>query len=90
MATYGIAIKDTTEDQFMATEASHVDTEALRQQLTEIRDSLSPVLEETGAPFRLSEMEIALTLDARGKVLFIGEAGVEASITLTFSRPDGK
>jgi hypothetical protein len=86
MGTYGIAIAESGTD--WPTGAGHVDTDKLREDLAEIRDSLSPVLEEEpGNKLALSELEIGLTLSAEGKLLFIATAGVEATITLTFSRP---
>ena len=63
-----------------------VDTDDLREQLAQIRNSLDPLLSDEGAGLSLSEITIALTLSASGKILFISESGVEASITLTFSR----
>jgi hypothetical protein len=36
--------------------------------------------------FRLSEVEVALGFDARGKLAFIAEAGVEATVTVRFQR----
>jgi|SRR4051812_33614135 hypothetical protein len=36
--------------------------------------------------FRLSEVEVALGFDARGKLAFIAEAGVEATVTVRFER----
>lgn len=87
MGTYGIAIGQQA-DAAPRWGGGEVDTAELRQQLADIRDALAPVLEDDGgAALRLSSLEIGLTLSASGKVLFIAEAGVEATITLTFSRP---
>jgi len=36
--------------------------------------------------FRLSEVEVGLGFDARGKLAFIAEAGVEATVTVRFER----
>jgi hypothetical protein len=84
VATFGIATRPTV-DAF-GTDAPSIDTNDLRNQLEEIRDSLDPLLSETGRALSLTSVDIALTLSASGKVLFIAEGGVEASITLTFSR----
>jgi hypothetical protein len=85
VATFGIATR-TTADAFGTDREPTVDTDALRDQLEEIRDSLDPLLSDTGRALSLSSVDVALTLSASGKVLFIAEGGVEASITLTFSR----
>lgn len=36
--------------------------------------------------FRLGEIEVELGFDARGKLAFIAEAGVEATVTVRFER----
>ena len=36
--------------------------------------------------FRLTEVEVGLGFDARGKLAFIAEAGVEATVTVKFER----
>jgi hypothetical protein len=80
VATFGIATRTTLDAP------PTIDTDDLREQLAEIRDSLDPLLSDSGRDLSLSSVDIALTLSASGKVLFIAEGAVEASITLTFSR----
>jgi hypothetical protein len=80
VATFGVATR-TTADR-----PPTVDTDDLRDQLKQIRNSLDPLLSDPGAGLSLDSVDIGLTLSASGKVLFIGETGVEASITLTFTR----
>ena len=80
MATFGIATRTTADTP------PKIDPDDLRRQLEQIRDSLDPLLHDPSTGLSLNSVEIGLTLSASGKVLFIGEAGVEASITLTFSR----
>jgi hypothetical protein len=87
VATFGIAT-GTTVDAVDTDAVPRLDTEDLRVQLEEIRDSLAPLISDSDRSLSLSAVELALTLSASGKVLFVGEAGVEASITLTFSRPE--
>ena len=87
MATFGIATV-TTADAIGTDAAPKVDTDNLCRDLAQIRNSLDPLLSDDGARLSLSEVTIGLTLSATGKVLFISEATVEASITLTFSRPE--
>jgi hypothetical protein len=77
---------NTDNGRFGADAVPKVDMDDLRDQLQEIRDSLDPLLSDSGRGLSLNDVEIALTLSASGKVLFIAEGGVEASITLTFSR----
>lgn len=87
--TFPIAVgpDGSAADAFRA--EAQIDTVKLRDQLGDIRDALSPLLADQGSPLSLSELEIGLTLSASGKVMFIAEAGIEASITLTFSRASG-
>jgi hypothetical protein len=85
VATFGVATV-TTADAIGTDRAPTVDTDDLRDQLEKIRDSLDPLLSDSGSGLSLSSVDISLTLSASGKVLFIAEGAVEASITLTFSR----
>ncbi len=72
--------------------AGSVDLDALRDQLQQIRDSLSPLLDDQGqtaadeTPIGLQELELALSISLEGKVWFIAKGSAEASITLTFGR----
>jgi hypothetical protein len=43
---------------------------------------------EQPAGFRLGSIEISLGFTASGKLAFIAEAGVEASVTVTWNRPN--
>jgi len=63
-----------------------IDPEDLRHQLEEIRAALEPLLTPADASrLGLTEITVGLTLGASGKILFIAEGSVEATITLTFS-----
>ena len=64
----------------------HIDPNDLCEQLKDIRDSLAPVVQDSTSGLPLQQVEVGLTLSASGKVAFIAEAGLEASITLTFGR----
>lgn len=65
-----------------------VDLESLRSQLSEIRDALSPVIEQQSAQpgFRLNSMELSLTVGLEGRVWFVAKGSGEASLTMTWSR----
>lgn len=67
-----------------------VDVDQLRTQLTDIRDSLAPLMQEEEVPnrFGLTEMEIALSVSVEGKILFVAKGAAEATIKLTFGRPE--
>jgi hypothetical protein len=56
----------------------------LSQQVGEMAGSTAPI---TAAGFQLDSIEVALGFTASGKLAFIAEAGVEATVTLTLSRP---
>lgn len=69
----------------------NVDLDGLRDQLQQIRDSLSPLLDDqetaAGEPaMGLQELELALSISLEGKVWFIAKGNAEASITLKFGR----
>jgi hypothetical protein len=49
---------------------------------------LSASVGEKTAGWRIEQMEVGLTLSAKGELLFIAEAGAEASIKLTLKRKD--
>jgi hypothetical protein len=80
--TYDIAVQGGT--------AGKVDPRKLMEQLDGLRNALSPMLDEEQdqeqGRFRLSSLEIGLTVSAEGNIVFVS-ASVTASITLTFSRP---
>lgn len=65
-----------------------VDIDALRDQLTEIRDALSPLVASAtpAGGIQLSSLELSLTVGAEGGVWFVAKGSIEASITMTFSR----
>ena len=42
----------------------------------------------TAAGYELSEVNISLGFNAKGKLAFIAEAGVEASVSIVFKRKD--
>jgi hypothetical protein len=71
--------------------AAVIDLDRLRGQLNEIRDALSPVLDQQSAQngFRLSSMELQLTVGLEGKVWFVAKGTGEASLKLTWSRGTG-
>lgn len=104
MTTYGLAGIPSGSSELVHTEnfldgADHerfgnVDLDDLKSQITDIRNSLGGISAEqgdsgaSGGGFMLKEFSVGLTLSATGKVLFIASGTVEASITLTFSKPD--
>jgi len=67
-----------------------IDLDDLRDQLREIRDAINPIITEAPAvgALGLESVVIALTVGYQGKILFLMSGSVEASITLTFSRPN--
>ena len=67
---------------------SIADPEAISRQLVELRNALSKVVEDRSTTIQLDTMVLKLALTAEGQVAFIGSAGVEASIELTFKRPE--
>jgi len=71
-------------------EAGSVDLDSLREQLEEIRDSLTPVVSDQaeGDGLRLQEIELSLAVGLEGKVWFVAKGTAEASLKLTFGRPD--
>jgi hypothetical protein len=62
----------------------------VRRQLEEIRDAILPVATGGGTQggFGLQSLVIALTVSAEGKILFVAKGAIEASISLTFARPE--
>lgn len=52
------------------------------QKLIEIGDGV----QDAGSDWGVSEIEVGLTLSAKGQLLFIAEAGAEASVKITLTR----
>lgn len=44
--------------------------------------------EVSGKKYRLDQVTVGLGFNAKGKLAFLAEAGVEASVTVTFRRAD--
>ena len=88
MATYPVADLSTDSTAVAVESRGTVDLGELRDQLVDIRDTLSPLLAASDSDgMRLSSLELSLTVGAEGGVWFIAKGSVEASITMTFSRP---
>lgn len=89
MATYGVAEITQVEGTPELRSRGNVDLDYLSQQLTEIRDAITPVLAEEPQPerFGLQSVQMALTVGAEGKSWFIINGSAEASITSTFPGP---
>jgi hypothetical protein len=62
VATFGVATV-TTADTIGTDRAPTVDTDDLRDQLEKIRDSLDPLLSDSGSGLSLSSVDISLTLE---------------------------
>ncbi|WP_285137059.1 hypothetical protein [Microbacterium sp. lyk4-40-TSB-66] len=58
------------------------------QKLVEIGDGI----DDAESTWGVAEIEVSLTLSAKGQLLFIAEAGAEASVKITLTRrgPDGE
>ncbi len=54
-------------------------------QVKEMMDSIVP---EVPKGFTFESIEVSLGFSAEGKLVFIAEAGIEASVSLTFNRKD--
>lgn len=68
-----------------------VKEEDLAASLHDITSKLDRVLAEqgtaaTGSGFRIEEFTVGLAISGKGKVVLVGELGVEASIEVTFKR----
>jgi hypothetical protein len=67
-----------------------LDPEEVQRSLDDLTAKLTKVLANQTGPktegFQLESFSVGLTLSATGKLLMIAEAGVEASVQLTFSR----
>lgn len=59
----------------------------LVEKLIPIRDALTQLI-EPNSKFGLQSLEVSLTLTAEGGVAFIAKGSAEASLTLTFARPE--
>ena len=91
MATYGVA--EITQSEGLTDVELHgkVNLDDLREELIEIRDAINPIITEVPADGALSlqSLVLSLTVSRQGRILFLMSGSVEASITLTFSRPKG-
>lgn len=91
MATYGVA--EITQSEGLTDVELHgkVALDDLREELIEIRDAINPIITEVPADGALSlqRLVLSLTVSRQGRILFLMSGSVEASITLTFSRPKG-
>jgi hypothetical protein len=68
----------------------HPDGELLQKQWADTIDKLlklTSTVSERLTAWKLDEIEVGLTLSAKGELLFIAEAGAEASVKLTLKRP---
>lgn len=89
MATYPVVDLTTDTAEIAVTSRGSVDLDELRDQLVEIRDTLSGLIDaDSPDGIRLSSVELSLTVGAEGGVWFIAKGSVEGSITMTFSGPD--
>jgi hypothetical protein len=87
---YGVAEITQTEGVMEVEQRGEVDLGELRDQLREIRDAINPIITEVPADgaLGLESLVISLTVGYQGTIMFIVGGSVEASITLTFSRPN--
>lgn len=53
----------------------------------QIKELLDATSERAPSGFALESIEVSLGFSAKGQIVFIAEAGVEASVTVTFKRP---
>jgi len=91
LATYGVAEIAQAEGLTVIEQRGAVDLDDLSGQLQEIRDAITPIIAgetQTAGDFGLESLEISLTVGAEGKIWFIASGSAEASITMTFSRPE--
>jgi hypothetical protein len=89
MATYGVAEISQSEGLTDVELHGRVDLDELRDQLIEIRDAINPIITEVPADGALSleRLVLSLAVGYEGKILFLVRGSVQASITLTFTRP---
>ena len=96
MATYGVA--DLTQASSLnfsegvgpnLVAVGEVRSEEVANQLKDIRDTISTVLDDMpqSREMRLETVELNLTVGAEGGVWFVAKGSLEASIKLSFSRP---
>lgn len=52
----------------------------------QIRQMISATATSKPEGFRLDEVRVALAFNAKGKLVFVAEAGMEATVTLSFRR----
>ena len=91
MATkYEVAELTQTDGEMDVELRGEVDLDELRDQLREIRDAINPIITEVPADgaLGLESLVLSLTVGYQGKLLFLVSGSVQASITLTFSRPE--
>lgn len=91
LATYGVAEITQTEGVTVVERRGDIELDRLSEQLQEIRNAINPIIaDETQAEggFGLQSLEISLTVGLDGKIWFIASGSVEASITMSFSRPE--
>jgi hypothetical protein len=62
-----------------------VDLDRLRGELEQIRDGLSPVMEQEQKTMKLREIEIDLSISLEGNLWFIAKGKGEASIRVQFA-----
>jgi hypothetical protein len=91
LASYGVA--EITQSEGLTDVELHgkINLDDLREELIEIRDAINPIITEVPADGALSlqRLVLSLTVSRQGRILFLMSGSVEASITLTFSRPKG-
>jgi hypothetical protein len=84
-----LSVVDLTAAETTIEAKGEVDLDSLRSQLEQIRDAIIPLLQaQQPAGIGLSSIEIALSVGFEGKVWFIAKGTAEASIKLTFARPE--
>ena len=57
-----------------------------RKITTQVKEMLESVVQEMPRGFLFESVEVSLGFSAEGKLVFIAQAGVEASVSLTFKR----
>ncbi len=90
MASYGVGEIIQTEGLTTVVQRGEVDLDELRDQLMEIRDAIHPIITEVPADgaLGLQSLVISLAVGYQGRILFLVSGSVQASITLTFARPN--
>jgi hypothetical protein len=87
---YGVAEITQIEGGMDVELRGEVDLDELRDQLREIRDAINPIITEVPAdgPLGLKSLVLSLTVGYQGRIQFLASGSVQASITLTFTRPN--